>query len=97
VDPAITACRNRFEKSCLARLVSQCAANLRHDAGQGMVGDRRLGPDAVEDLLFRKQMARPLNHQREQRERLRLERDRHTGAFEAEGVEVEDVVVPAES
>jgi len=42
-------------------------------------------------------VTRPLNHHSEQVERLGLERDRHLVTFEAVGVEIENVAVPAVS
>jgi hypothetical protein len=68
---------------------------LGNDASEGVIGDSRAWPDEVEDLLLREEVTRPLDHHGEQVERFRLERDRSAPAFEAVGVEVEKVIVPA--
>jgi hypothetical protein len=97
MDPSITARRHRFEKPRLARLITQYPANLRDDAGEGVVGDGGTRPDELEDFLFGEEVPRPLHHHGEKVERLWFERDRNTAAFQAVGVEVENVVVPAVS
>ena len=97
MNPPIAARRHRLEEPGLARLVTQCASNLRDDTREGVVGDGGPGPDEVEDFLFGKEVTRPLNHHSEQVERLGLERDRHLVTFEAVGVEIENVAVPAVS
>src|SRR5687767_5820272 len=95
--PTIPARRHRLEIARLPRFVSQCAADLRDDAGQGVIGDGGSRPDAIEDLLFGEEMAGTLNHEGEQVECLRFERDWGPGPFKAPGVQVEHEVVPAES
>ena len=97
MNPPIATRRHRLEKPGLARLVTQCAPNLRDDACEGVVGDGSPGPDEVEDFLFGEEVTRPLNHHGEKVERLGLERDRNAIAFEAVSVEIENVVVPAVS
>ena len=97
MDPSIPSRRNRFEKPRFAHLVAQCPANLRDDAGQGVVGDGGARPDEIEDFLFGEEVTWPLDHHGEKVERLGFKRDRNAGAFQAVGVEVENVVVPAVS
>ena len=97
MDPSIAARRHRFEKPRLAHLITQCPANLRDDAGEGVVGDGGTRPDEVEDFLFGEEVTRPLHHHSEKVECLRFKRDRNAAAVEAVGVEVENVVVPAVS
>jgi hypothetical protein len=62
-----------------------------------VVGNGSPRPDPIEDFLLGEQMTRSLNHQREQIERLWLERDWNARALDAVGVQVEHAVVPAES
>ena len=97
MNPSVAACRHCFEKSRFARLVAEDPSDLGDDPSEGVVGNGRAWPDEVEDLLLREEVTRPLDHHGEQVERFRLERDRHTLAYEAIGVEVENVVVPAVS
>jgi len=82
MDPSIAARRHRFEKPRLARLITQCPANLRDDAGEGVVGDGGTRPDEVEDFLFGEEVTRPLHHHSEKVECLGFKRDRNTAAFD---------------
>ncbi len=95
LDPPIAARGHCLQVTGRAGVVAEHAPQLRHHARQGMIGDRRVGPERVEDFLLGEQMARAPHHQREQVECLGLERKRDAGAFKTIAVEVKDEVVPS--
>ncbi len=75
-NPPIATRWNRLEIAGRAGLVAEHAPQLGHDAGQGVIGDGRVGPERFEDLLLGEKVAGALHHQHQQVERLGLERER---------------------
>src|SRR5262249_25947819 len=57
-------------------------------------GHRRAGPHGIEDFLLREEVVRTSHHQREQAQRLGLERERDPMPLQTERVQVEYEVVP---
>jgi hypothetical protein len=66
LDPSIAARGYRLEVAGLSGLVSQYAPQLRDDAGQGVIGDGRVGPESLEYFLLAEEVARAPDHQRKE-------------------------------
>ena len=93
-NPPIPASRNRLDKSRLARSVAEDPPKLGHDARQGVIGHHRAGPHGLEDFLFREEMPGAADHEHQEVERFRLERQRHAGALQPVRIEIQHEVVP---
>ena len=61
-----------------------------------MVGHRCVRPHRVEDFLLREEVVRTPDEEGQQAERLGLERQRDAAPLQAEGVQIEYEIVPAE-
>ena len=96
-DEAIAAAVNGLDEAGRGRRVAEGLADLGHADLEHPVGHVRVGPDSIEELVLRDELAGALDQRQQDVEGLGVQPDRAgvllelpVGAVESEAVEVKD-------